>query len=119
MSAPAFNRDRTNLGETAIPQWEPDRARYRVALHASREGWDAASSLALVEAICAPGGGLHRAVRATGRSRNDCLAQWFRLMPETYRGGIDNQKLLLAMLREAVANDAALPPRHPATTIGE
>lgn len=103
MNAPAFNKSRTPFGVTAVPAWNQHLIRRHVARHATHDDWTAASSLALVEAICGGVGGLDRAAAALGRHREECLDQWFRLMPETYRGGIDNQAGLLAALREAVA----------------
>ncbi|MBN8292844.1 hypothetical protein JI664_12790 [Rhodobacter sp. NTK016B] len=109
MNAQAFNASRAPIGLTAIPQWEPERIRRRVANVAVQNGWTLTTSLALVEAICAGPGGLDRAARATGRSEAECSAQWELLMPVTYRGGIDNQAGLLAALREAVASWADMP----------
>lgn len=96
------NLPRTSVGVTAIPQWAPDRIARRVTQAAVLNGWTPASSLALAEAICAGQGGLDRAVRATGRSRDECLAHWNLLFPQSYRGGIDNQAGLLAALRRLV-----------------
>ena len=103
MNARAFNKSRTPLGLTAVPAWDRQMIRRHVARNAVRDDWTADASLTLVEAICAGRGGLDRAAAALRRPREECLEQWNRLMPESYRGGIDNQAGLLAALREAVA----------------
>lgn len=103
MNAPAFNKSRTLFGVTAVPAWNQHLIRRHVARHATHDDWTAEASLTLVETICAGRGGLDRAAAALRRPREECLEQWNRLMPESYRGGIDNQAGLLAALREVVA----------------
>lgn len=100
MGSALYGHPRTPLGVEAMPQWPGPMARRHVARCASLDGWTAASSLMLVEAICSGPGGLDRAARATGRTRGDCAAHWARLMPASYRGGIDNQAQLLTALRQ-------------------
>ncbi|MBN8293247.1 hypothetical protein JI664_14830 [Rhodobacter sp. NTK016B] len=101
-----FNQSRPRQLRRAVPAWDPACIGRRVANVAVMDGWTLEASLSLVEAMCSGSFGPIRAATATGRSPDDCLAHWERVMPVTYRGSIDNQAALLAALREAVAQQA-------------
>ena len=90
-----------------IRQWSARRAEKRVALVLSRRtDWTAEKSLQLVDALCS-GKGLHAAATEAGVTPESALKHWRDLMPEAYRGGIDNQKHLIDALRNAIQKEEA------------